>query len=273
MSCSELSRLEPLAGTATRADRWLAVEHRAAWGRDAVTESGLPAAVTGALEAYDGRVVLVRRPDRRASAAPAVFFARPTEAGGVLARVPIEQLEDLVGLDLERAAEPIAGNLVLVCAHGRRDACCARLGLHVFDALRPHVAADRLWLSSHLGGHRFAANVVALPAGIQLGRVEPAEAAELATALEEARIPLARYRGRSLHPPEAQAAEAAIRVEHGLDRIADVRRVAVAGETFAFETPGGVVTATVEEHAGPELPPSCGAEPEPTRRLIARIVS
>ena len=43
VSCSELS-LEagiPLAGTTTRAERWLLVEHDGPWGRDAVPDSEL----------------------------------------------------------------------------------------------------------------------------------------------------------------------------------------------------------------------------------------
>ncbi len=49
-------------------------------------------------------------------------------------------------------------NSFLSAFTGRRDRCCARLGVPLFDALAPHVDADRLWQSSHHGGHRFAAN-------------------------------------------------------------------------------------------------------------------
>ena len=59
------------------------------------------------------------------------------------------------GTDLE-VGDEVAGPIVLVCAHGRRDACCARLGPPLFDALAPHCPPDALWQSSHLGGHRFA---------------------------------------------------------------------------------------------------------------------
>ena len=50
----------------------------------------------------------------------------------------------------------------LVCTNGKRDACCARDGLPVaraLAALRP----DEAWECSHLGGHRFAANVALAP--------------------------------------------------------------------------------------------------------------
>ena len=49
---------------------------------------------------------------------------------------------------------------------------CLR-GTAVFRALAGHVPEDDLWLSSHQGGHRFAANVLVLPSGMQLGRLDP----------------------------------------------------------------------------------------------------
>ena len=95
--------------------------------------------------------------------------------------------------------DPVAGPIVLVCTHGRRDACCARLGLPLFDALAPHLPPERLWQSSHLGGHRFAPNVLVLPHGIQLGRIPLERAAEVAELLEDGRIPLDLYRGRTIY--------------------------------------------------------------------------
>ncbi len=72
-----------------------------------------------------------------------------------------------------------AAKLVLVCGHGSRDACCARLGTAVYGALDSRFLDVELWLSSHQGGHRFAANVLVLPTGIQLGRVDPENAVAL----------------------------------------------------------------------------------------------
>lgn len=271
MSCSELARDAgiPLAGTATRAERWLLVEHDAPWGRDAVADSELPAAVTEALGRFDGRVLLLRRPGRSRDARRTAFVASTTEAGGELRRLDLERLEDVAAVDPQGDGEPVVGPLVLVCTHRRRDACCARLGVPVYNALRPHVAAGLLWRSSHHGGHRFAANVLALPAGIQLGRVAPSEASAVAALLAEGRIPLDRYRGRTLHAPEVQAADAALRAREGLDRVGDVRLVAHEGGSVVLATPRATHELRVEERPGPELPASCGAEPEATSSLVA----
>jgi hypothetical protein len=272
VSCSELS-LEagiPLAGTATRADSWLLVEHPGPWGRDPVADTELPPGLADVLLATGRRVMFVRRPGRPNGVV--VYSAETTEEGGTLRRIEVGRIEDVVSIDPERDGAVIDGPLVLVCAHRRRDACCGRLGVPVFNALRVHVQHDLLWRSSHHGGHRFAANVLALPYGVQLGRVRPAEARAVATALAEGRIPLEHYRGRSHHTPEVQAAEATLRRLDGLDRIGDVRLVEHDGDRVTLEVASGVVELSVTAVIGPSLPASCGAAPEPTTSFVATVV-
>ena len=106
---------------------------------------------------------------------------------------------------------------------------------------------------------------------MQLGRVPPDEAADVADALRERRIPLRFYRGRTLHAPEVQAADAAVRRALGLDRVGDVRLVAHDGSRVVLWTPSGEVGVIVEPREGPVLPPSCGKEPEPMRVLDATV--
>lgn len=249
-----------LAGTATETSCWLLVEHCGAWGRDALEDTELPGAVLETLAAFPGRALLVRRPDRRGEQTT-VFEAEATEAGGRLTRRELETLDELTGGVTE--GEPIPGPLLLVCTHGRRDACCARLGVPVFDALAPHADPDRLWQSSHQGGHRFAANVLVLPWGVQLGRVRPHDAPRVAGLLREGRIPLELYRGRSLYPPAVQAAEVFARAQLGVDSVAGLELLGVDGDCVTFAHAGGEASVAVEEGVGPLVPASCGAEPEP----------
>jgi hypothetical protein len=271
MSCSELSLAagEALAGTATTAERWLLVESRGSWGRDAVADSGLPDAVRGLLEAFDGRVQLIRRPDRRAGTT--VVHAVTAEGGGEARRLELDTIEELPSADLD-AGEPVDAQLLLVCTHGRRDACCARLGVPLFDALGPHVSGGRLWQASHLGGHRFAPNLLALPFGAQFGRIPVDEAQAVAAALTAGRIPLEWYRGRTLYPAPVQAAEIAVRRALGLDGIADLRLLSGTSGSVRFATPDADVTVYVEERGGPAVPASCGGEPEPVPTWHASIV-
>jgi hypothetical protein len=272
MSCTALSAAAgiPLAGTAKRADRWLLLEHRAPWGHDALEDSGLDDGLVQALDESGRSVLLVRRPGRPQG--PSVAFAAQTaEEGGALFRLELARLADVLEVDPDRDGVPVAGPLVLVCTHARRDVCCATHGVPAYNALRRHVPEGMLWRSSHLGGHRFAANVLALPDGIQLGRVEPAAAAEVAAALADRRIPLRFYRGRTIHAREVQAADAAVREALGLDRIDDVRLVEHDGRRVVLETPHGAVEVSVEEREGPFLPASCGKDAEPTPVLEATV--
>jgi len=272
VACSDVSRAndEPLAGTATRAARWLVVEQRGRWGSDAVADTPLPGPVRAVLEGFDGRVLLARIPRRERGDGTTAFVAESDEEGGTLRRMRLDRIDELAGLDLA-GGEPIAGPLVLVCGHGARDRCCAVLGAPVYAALRAQLPDGAVWQSSHHGGHRFAANVLVLPAGVQLGRVQPGEAEAVAAALATGRIPLDRYRGRTLYAPEVQAAEVSIRRARGLDRIADLRLLANEDGTVRFTVPGGEVAATVEEVEGPPQPASCGAEPEPTTRFVVTL--
>ncbi len=260
-AASSLAAGEPLAGTATVGFDWLLVEARRAWGRDAVADSGLSTEVKAALAAFPGKALLVRRPDRRGGVS--VIRVRSEQSGGSARRQEIGSLEDLPGADLE-AGDEIVGPIFLVCAHGRRDACCARLGQPLFDALKDLVEPTQLWQSSHLGGHRFAPNVVVLPYGIQLGRIPVERAAAVVDLINAGRIPLDLYRGRTIFAPPVQAAEIAVRSITGASGIDELRLAADADGLVTFATPAGDLTVRVEQHPGPLVPASCGAEPEPT---------
>ena len=272
MSCSELSLAagEALAGTATTAERWLLVEVRGPWGREAVVDSGLPRPVRELLETFDGRVQLIRRPDRRAGTT--VVLAVTAEGGGAARRLELSGLDELPAADLG-SGEPVEGPLLLICAHGRRDACCARLGVPLFDALGPHVGEGQLWQSSHLGGHRFAPNLLVLPLGVQLGRIPVEKAPAVVRSLAAGRIPLEWYRGRTLYTAPVQAAEIAVRRALRLDGAGDVRLLSNTSASVRFATPGGNVTVQVEASDGPAVPASCGAEREPARTWHASIAS
>jgi hypothetical protein len=57
------------------------------------------------------------------------------------------------------------GRHVLVCTHGRRDACCGTLGTRLASALPELGAGVRVWRTSHTGGHRFAPTALLLAEG------------------------------------------------------------------------------------------------------------
>lgn len=271
-TCSDasLALCEPLAGTATHARRFLLMEVAGAWGRDPVADTPLPTGVKELLEGFDGRVLFIRRPG--AGKGAQVFLAELDErhpTGGTLAGVRVPHLADLAEVELGDLL-PAAGPLVVVCAHGKRDACCSRLGTSLFTALAPHVAAERLWQSSHQGGHRFAPCVLVLPHGTQFGRVDPAAAEAFASTVDAGLIPLDAYRGRVVLGAPAQAAEVAIRLKQGHTALGGI--TLLSAETMSFDTPAGTVTALVERVDGAPQPASCGAEPAAQPRFDVRFL-
>jgi hypothetical protein len=274
--CADLARTrdEALSATASRVDHWLVVEYHGLWARDPLGGSRIPDAVKEHLRAQlaslpRSRLLFVRRPHERDGVS--AFVARSRERDRRLAGVRVGAYEELLGLDahaLLEAAEP-GPPLLVVCAHGKRDRCCALYGRPVYDELRSGAAAERVWQSTHVGGDRFAGNLVALPDGLYFGRVGPGEAEGVAAELAAGRIDLERYRGRSCFPFPVQAAERLVRDETGLMGIDDlvfagwepagpgcwsVRfRVAATDETHEAE---------VEERIGEPAFLTCEAEEE-----------
>jgi hypothetical protein len=277
--CSDLSRAagEPLAATATSADRWLLVEVPGSWPRDVAVEGTLPDGAQEAVSAWladtpRSRLLFLRRPAPSAPS-PAVFVVRAEEAAAETRRIEVERHEDLAGVDLDSAGEPVETRLALVCGHGSRDACCALRGTAVFTELAGERASGDVWISSHHGGHRFAGNVLVLPLGIHLGRLDPPDARRVVELALEGHIDLAHYRGRTCYEPRVQAAEHAIREAFGLARVEDLRLSGLDDAVVRFRAAdGNEHAAVVGETDGPVVPASCGAAPEPQRTFTARLV-
>ena len=116
-----------------------------------------------------------------------------------------------------------------------------------------------------MGGDRFAGNLVVLPAGLYLGRVEPGDAWATMDELLAGRIPLDAYRGRSCHPFPVQAAERAIREETRLAGLDDLRLVSSEpvgmGWRVRFSTTsaGEEWSVDVERRDGPLTYLTCSA--------------
>lgn len=277
--CAEASEAagESLGATAVSARAWLLVEVAGSWPRDVSSAGTLPAGAQQAIETWLGetpgsRLQFLRRPGRTGRR-PLVFVARTEERLSQLRRFELDALDDLASVDLAEGGEQLDGSLVLVCGHGSRDRCCSLRGTAVFGALSGRLRDEELWISSHLGGHRFAANVAVLPAGLQFGRVTLDEAPYLVARALGGKIELGRYRGRTCYEPAVQAAERAIRAAAGLDGIDDLALTAQENGRIGFRTwDGGEWVAIADESRGPAVPASCGDEPAPQRSFAARVV-
>jgi hypothetical protein len=159
------------------------------------------------------RLVFVRRPERRRHPELVAYAATSLEGEEEVRRFAFESYEDLRAVDLATAGERLDHPLFLVCTHGKHDPCCARKGRPLFEALAEQLDPEWVWQVTHIGGDRFAGNLVCLPHGVYYGRVAREDAVGVLDEHFDGRIELAHYRGRSSWPFAAQAAERSIREE------------------------------------------------------------
>jgi (2Fe-2S) ferredoxin len=237
--CSFAAELrgDPLTGTAAPALGFLLIEQPGPWGRLALTESRLDpnvgSRVSARAVAAGLRALLIRRTGRHGPVPHrryAVVDARPgreaTRWGDFVAD------DELLDIPLDGgSAAPSYDPIYLVCTHGRHDTCCAMRGRPVAAALavaRP----EQTWECSHVGGDRFAANLVVLPHGLYYGRVDEDNVIEVVEAHERGEVVPRLLRGRSRWLPAAQAAQQHARERYG-DKI-DSRRI------DAFEPAGTI---------------------------------
>jgi hypothetical protein len=241
--CADVSEsfAEPLAATASRVDHWILVEYRGLWAHDSLGGSGLSDQVKAHLARHrdarpNTKLLFVRRTHRRGHPTFRVFWGDSLERGGSISHAEIDGYEALLDLDFAAPGEPLGHPLLLVCTHGKHDRCCARRGRPLYQALEEQADEDWVWQSSHIGGDRFAGNVVFLPQGLYFGRVDPAEAWRVLDEYLAGRIELEHYRGRSAYTFAEQAAERAVREAGGLAGIDDLELVSRQGSRITFRS-------------------------------------
>jgi hypothetical protein len=289
--CADVSSAasESLAATASRVDHWILVEYRGLWDRDvlggSLLSSDLKEHMRGQLDRLGhARLLFVKQPERRAYGRRQLFFGTSRPGEERFFALEFDHHDDLVGLDLagalsdgETPGVPLDHPLLVVCTHGKRDRCCAKHGRPLYDALRRQAESGWVWQSTHVGGDRFAGNVVVLPYGLYYGRVSPGDVPALLAEHAKGNLWLEHYRGRSAYSFPVQAAEHALRVEEELTGIDDLAYV--GGEHVGdgawrvrFRDSEGQVheVDVVEERGEAPVYLTCGAlKPRHARRFAA----
>jgi hypothetical protein len=254
--CATVARTlgETPEGTATPMRSWLLIEHPEAWARD-VADNVLAAALPqprqrelAELRRRHGlRPLLVRRPGYRAGGRSrrTVLVGSAGPGGRWLERLELTDLRELADLDLAAVATGSGGlgtavsdAVFGVCTHGTKDMCCATLGRPVAKALAA-AAPGRVWETTHLGGDRFAGNVLVLPSGFLYGHVSETTAGRLAAASDVGRVLPELLRGRTTVGMRAQVAEIAVRRVTGLHGFDDVEPVGEDGTGLVVVRAGG----------------------------------
>lgn len=223
-------RGDPIAGTAPRGQHWVLIEYRGAWptnGFDGLElRPGVRDTVFAAAARLRARILLIRRygQGRRQppeEAAWAVLHRDPD--GGLHQRWGVWRDDhDLLGIataldsgitdDTLGTASP-SDPVVLVCTHARHDACCAVRGrpvARVLDERWPGM----VWECTHVGGDRFAANVLVVPDGVYYGLLDETDPVRVIADHLADRIGPEFLRGYTdLTPAEQVAVVAALRTK------------------------------------------------------------
>lgn len=210
-------RDDQLAGTAPRAHGWVLIEHPGPWPFGGFAELPLPSEVVEtvlhAARRAGMRILLVRRHGRRRAAGERAWAVLRYDAHGAHRQ---QWGTWSVATDLLRIAEAIGrpgstGHppVYLVCTHGIHDACCAIRGRPVARALAQEWPANT-WDCSHVGGDRYAANVVVVPDGVYFGAVTPQQALDDVALLRRGLVSAEHLRGYCELPAPAQCAVAEV---------------------------------------------------------------
>ena len=281
--CAQLNADEDLPGSAPVADTHVFLEHLGPWPSSPLEALDLNYAAE--LDELDASIALVRRPALFREAGTGI----PDDPYVIVSTSGRVGLTRTTGLPsattlaaaiaaLKRGELPAGWSyepwLILVCTHARRDACCARLGRPLVDDLVAVTEQDRIWETTHLGGHRFAPTCLALPSQVIYGRVVADRVAELAAAIARGEVVIDLMRGRTTYTPALQAAEVTARTRLGnihdtlelLDSTVDGDRT-----TSTWRSGSTAIDVVVEKRQGPPRQLSCSKDTLESRPVFVAV--
>ncbi|MEW2131950.1 sucrase ferredoxin [Streptomyces sp. NPDC005435] len=217
--CADAARIrgDSLAGTAPRGAVWVLIEYRGGWPSNGFDGLGLApevkALVWSAAHAVRARILLIRRTARPRPAGPGRWAVLHYERSGAYRQRWGTWTSDEDLVEIADALQSPGGlgqpPVVLVCVHGRHDICCAVRGRPVARVLGERWP-NLVWECTHVGGDRFAANVVVLPDGVYYGRLDAASAVGVIEEHLAGRIQAEHLRGYTDLAPVQQVAVAAL---------------------------------------------------------------
>jgi (2Fe-2S) ferredoxin len=165
----------------------------------------------------DTRILLVRRPGRIDRRAPRSWILAGLDSETVTGPWRDDSdLLDVVDVLAGPSRSPIGPRdlVILTCTHGIHDACCAVRGRPVAATLASRWPG-LVWECSHVGGDRFAPNVILLPDGFYYGNLSADSAVAAVQAHLAGSVLSDHLRGMSRFSPPVQAAAVAAYQHYG----------------------------------------------------------
>ena len=228
---SSLNANEEMYGTAPRVDVWFLLEYRGNWSGSAYKDSKIPKKVKSHINKQlksvkNSRLQLIKKHKNPADDLK-FYLAVSDESDPRLYEIPFKDYEDLLSIRAKKILKSddhlTDEKMYILCTNGEYDTCCGKFGMPVYLDVAKGKYGRQMWEVNHIGGHRFASTFACLPHGIVYGRVREGKVAEqLIEQYEKGKINLSSFRGRSCHPPLAQAAEYYLREETGITGISEV---------------------------------------------------
>ncbi|MFD0022264.1 sucrase ferredoxin [Streptomyces sp. NPDC058382] len=225
--CADAARVrgDSMTGTAPHGLVWVLIEYRDGWPSNGFDGLDLhpptKALLFSAAQAVRARILLVRRYGRRRHEGPNRWAVLRYESSGAHRQQwgtwsRDEDLAQIAGALVVPGAPGETGlpPVVLVCTHGRHDTCCAVRGRPVGRALSERWP-DLVWECTHVGGDRFAANVVVAPDGVYYGGLDAGSSVAVVEQHLAGRIHAGHLRGYTDLSPPQQTAVAGVLARFG----------------------------------------------------------
>ena len=229
--------------TATNCTQWLFIELKEPWEKDIEKSKHFPKEVSSVLKRVRGRGNQVRLqcilPDSEYSVdgyTRVIYFSldegasifqkkeyllKPVRVASLVEALLVEP-KGLKRFDAEQQAESTNRD-IFVCTHGKYDVCCGRFGYLAYQTLRTNYGSSkennlRVWRVSHLGGHRFAPNILDMPEGNNWARMSQKDLGTIIIRDEPVSEIRHCYRGWvALASPEEQMLESEAFMREGWD--------------------------------------------------------
>ena len=204
----------PLYGSAPHYHYLLLVEIDEPFAKDALPGSSIPDEVKTHLQNQadlmgNAKVLLIR--NKQSEKGKIRYFAVNNAIGiPIVYSNTVEHYENLL-FDwfslMQQTFTPYTKPLYLVCTNGKRDKCCAKFGLPIYENLYSQLPPDSVWECSHFGGHRLAPTLITLPNNLCYGNLSLPDLPLLIAATEQQQVWLPKLRGRCAYTTAVQAAD------------------------------------------------------------------
>lgn len=231
--CSGGCRAESIVGTAPHEEAYLIVELAKPWGKkikSAIGAEPFKAVLKHAKE--DVKLLGTPRLDwLPLCQQPWALLVRRHHDQTVITE--LEADPEAIRAALQKPPEGKPLSLYLVCTHGTRDRCCGTLGYPIYKTLQDH-SERRVVQISHLGGHRYAPVILALPEWRFFGHATPDNCLLMDRALNDGQPYLHGHRGTGYLPKKLQPIESAL-WEHFGSRLASLKLLDSHGLTLTVQ--------------------------------------